>query len=205
MKIIGKIIPLAILAALLGLSGCMTKAHPEKNQYGLSVGPPAREVPASANRRTLLIGNVTAAAGYDNRAMVYKVGADKYESDFYNEYLAPPARLLADQASQYLDRANRKVRVVKTPGLTLAQYGLETYIEALYGDYTAGPPQAVVRIRFTLNDLRGSSPKVMLDQTYAAQSPMADQSPAALAEAAGAALEEILASLNGDIEAVIGQ
>lgn len=200
MKTAKKMAAFTALLALVFAGGCLAKAHPEKNRYALTVESPPKAAASSANRRTLLVGTVTAAAGYDNRAMVYRVGPDKYETDFYNEYLAPPARLLADQCAQYLDSANAKVRVVKTPGLTLAQYGLETYIETIHGDYTVDPPQAVVRVRYTLNDLRGAGPRVILDESYADQSPMADRSAEALAEAASAALENILARLNRDIE-----
>ena len=188
-----------ILALLLTATACLSQPHPVKNHYTLGLSSPETADRPQAARRTLLVGTVTAAAGFDNRSLVYKVGADRFESDFYNEYVAPPARLLADLTSQYLDQSSPRFRVVKTPGLTLAQYGLETYLEALYGDYTTGQPQAVVAIRFTLNDLRGSSPKVMWDKTYRHSASMADKSPQALVEAQGLALNEILAELNKDI------
>lgn len=189
----------AILGALLLATACLAQPHPAKNNYNLRVEAPQAAARPSADRRTLLIGTVTAAAGFDNRGMVYKVGPDRFESDFYNAYVAPPARLLADQSSQYLDQASSRFRVVKTPGLTLAQYGLETYLEAFYGDYTLNPPQAVLAVRYTFNDLRGSAPKVIWDKTYRSSAQLRDKTPDALAEAQGRALSEVLAELNRDI------
>lgn len=189
----------ALMAVLIAATACLAQPHPVKNSYALSAEAPATADRNHGNRRTLLVGSVTAAAGFDNRALVYRVGSDRYENDFYNEFLAPPARLLADQTSQYLDQASPRFRVVKTPGLTLAQYGLETYLEAIYGDYTTAPPQAVLAIRYTLNDLRGASPKVIWDKTYRRALPMGDESPEALTSALSRALGEILAELNGDL------
>ncbi len=187
-----------VVAAALALSACLSQPHPVKNQYRLSAEP--EKSATRTDRRTLLVGAVTVAAGYDNRGLVYRVGPERVEADFYNEFVAPPARLLADQTAQYLDQANNRVRVVKTPGLTLAQFGLETYLEYLHGDFTVDPPRAEIGIRFTLNDLRGSTTRVIFDKTYRRSSPLAERSPAALVAGLSECLREVLAELNRDIE-----
>ena len=193
-------ISLALLAAaVLTLTACLTQAHPQKNLFTLDARPPETQA-NTAKRRTLLAGTVSAAAGYDNRGLVYRVGPDQFENDFYNEFMAPPARLLADQCAQYLDAASRRVRVVKTPGLALADYGLETYLETMHGDFTADPPQGVMAIRFTVNDLRQAPTRVLLDKTYRYSAPMAAKTPEALVAALSRCLEAILAELNGDID-----
>ncbi|MDR0882781.1 MAG: ABC-type transport auxiliary lipoprotein family protein [Candidatus Adiutrix sp.] len=196
----GWLVLLPITACLL-LTACLAQPHPVKHLFGLTVEPAEAALPPPANnRRTLLVGAVTAAAGYDNRGLVYKIGSDQYETDFYNEFMAPPARLLADQTAQYLDRASRRVRVVKSPGLTLASFGLETYLAHIYGDFTTSPPQAELAIRFTFNDLRGRSPRVIFDRVYQARSPITGEKPADVAAALNAALATILSELNLDIE-----
>ena len=198
-----KWISLALLAAaLLLLTACLTQAHPQKNYFTLEVRPPETRVD-TAKRRTLLVGTVSAAAGYDNRGLVYRVGPDKFESDFYNEFLAPPARLLADQCAQYLDASSRRVRAVKTPGLALADYGLETYLETMHGDFTTGPPQAVLAIRFTVNDMRRAPTRVLLDKTYRYTAPMAAKTPEAMVTALSGCLESILAELSGDLDKAV--
>lgn len=194
-----KALKIIVLSALMLLSACLSQPHPAKNQYALKAKPPEAGDKTRADRRTLMIGIVSAAAGFDNRGLVYRVGPERFERDFYNEFMAPPARLLADQTSQYLDQANPRFRVVKSPGLALAQYGLETYLEGIYGDYTVNPPQATLKIRYTLNDLRGGSPKVVWDKTYQRAAIMSDKTPDALIEALGAALSDILNELNRDI------
>ncbi len=191
-----------LLATALMLTACLAQPHPNKNRFGLAaeIGPDS--APAKA-RRTLMLGAAATAAGYDNRALVYKIGPDQYESDFYNEFLAPPARLLVDLVTQYLEAHNAKARVVKSPGLTLADFGLETYLEKLYGDYTVDPPQAVIEVRFTLNDLRGSSGKVLWERTYRRAQPFSGKNPAALVAAFNLGLGGLLDELDHDIEKAI--
>ena len=189
-----------LLAATLMLSACLAQPHPQKNIFSLSPILDEAQAPRPVKRRTLLVGTASAAAGFDNRALVYRVGPDQFESDFYNEFLAPPPRLLVDLATQYLDARNAKVRAVKTPGLTLADFGLETYLESLYGDFTVNQPQAVVKVKYTLNDLRGARPRILLDKTYQAERPFGDRSPAGLVAALNDGLDQILAELNRDIE-----
>lgn len=189
---------LPLLAALL-LSACLAQPHPDKTVFGLNLEPAEVQTRAMAGRRTVLLATVTAASGYENRSLVYKVGPDQFKVDFYNEFLAPPARLLADQTAQYLDRESARFRLVKTPGLALADYGLETYLEHIHGDYSGPVPQADLAIRFTLNDLRGQAPRVVLDRTFQRSRPLAENSPSALAAALRECLAEILNELNQDM------
>ena len=193
---------LVLLGVLFFLAGCVSQPNPEKNMFILNVPQAASDVSNPA-RRTLLVGTASAAAGYENQGLVYRVGPDKYQQDFYNDFLAPPARLLMDMATQYLDARNTKVRVVKTPGLILAAFGLETYLESIYGDYTVDPPQAVFNVRFTLNDLRGDNPKVLFDNNYQRQIPITGKGPAGLVEALNLGLVEVMAELNHDVEQLV--
>jgi hypothetical protein len=161
---------------------------------------PFPEADPPAGQRTLLIGAVTAAAGGDGRALIYRLGDDRYESDFYNAFVAPPVRLLADAEAQHLNRASRRLRVVVSPGLTLADFGLETYVEALYGDYRPTPPLAVLNLRFTLNDLRPARPRVMLDKTYYCARPLEDATPDGLVAALSLCLTDSLDRLARELD-----
>lgn len=188
---------------LLPLTACLAKPHPQKNIFTLTAATPAGPESLPAKRRTLLVGTVSVASGFDNRALIYRIGPNQIEEDFYNEFAAPPARLVADQASQFLDRASKRLRVIKTPGLVIADYGLETYLEEISGDFTQNPPQARLSIRFTMNDLRGSTARVLTERTYSGQKPLADRRPEALVAALGECLTEILAELNHDLNKAV--
>jgi ABC-type uncharacterized transport system auxiliary subunit len=183
---------------------CLGQPHPVKNRFTLAAPEAPEAAVNAAGRRTLLLGSVTAAPAYDGQALVYRLGADRYESDFYNEFLAPPTRLLAEAAADRLTRASRLLRVTVIPGLTVADYGLETHIQDLYGDFRLDPPRAVMTFRFILNDLRPTRARVMLDRLYPCVRPLPEQGgPADLVAAYGLCLADIFESLARDLDQAI--
>ena len=200
-----KLSPIVFLALSLMLS-CLGQPHPVKNRFLLAVSeeaPPAAAVNA-AGRSTLLLGAVTAAPACDGRALVYRLGPDRYESDFYNEFLVPPTRLLAEALADRLTRAGKRLRVAAAPGLTVADFGLETHIQELYGDYSLTPPRAVLALRFTLNDLRPIAAKVILDRLYPCRRSLPEGARAAdLVAAYGLCLGDILDELALDLDRAI--
>ncbi len=199
----GKFLPLmAALLACLGLAACVSQPYPRKNYYSLLIetGPAAEK----AKPYTLLVGAANAASGFEDRSLVYRTGPNQFETDFYNELVAAPARLLADLAAQYLEAMNPKLRAARSPGMKAADFGLEIYLKGLYGDFTEpGKPGAVMDIRFTLNDLRGMEARVVLDKSYACERAAKDEEPAALAAAMNECVDAIFAELNRDVEKAV--
>jgi ABC-type uncharacterized transport system auxiliary subunit len=194
-----------IVSLSLILAACLGQPHPVKNRFNLAV--PEADLGAvvnAAGRRTLLLGAVTAAPAYDGRALLYRVGPDRYENDFYNEFLAPPARLLAETASDRLTRASQRLRVTSVPGLVMADFGLEAHIQDLYGDFRFIPPRAVMTLRFTLNDLQPAVARVALDRLYTCERPLAGRGGAAeLVAAYGLCLADILEELAQNLDRAI--
>lgn len=197
-----KFFPILMFAAL-SLSACFSQPYPSKNYYSLMAEAPKADTVRKARPYTLVLGAVNAASGFEDRFLVYRIGPNQFEADFYNELVAAPARLLADLAAQHLDRINPRLRVVKSPGMKLADFGLEIYLEALYGDFIGENPKAVADIRFTLNDLRTSQAKIALDKTYHCDRPIMDKKPAALVAGLNTCVNEMLTELNQDIDQII--
>ena len=190
----------------LCLAACLGQAHPVKNRFTLALpeAVPGAAVNA-AGRRTLLLGAVTSAPAYDGRAFLYRLGPDRYESDFYNEFLAPPTRLLAEAAADRLTRASRLFRVTTVPGLVTADYGLEIHIQDIYGDFRPDePPRAVLNLRFILSNLKSAAPRVALDRLYpCARSLPARGGAAGLVAAYGLCLDDILEEVARDLDAAV--
>ena len=193
-----------LLAALGLMTACLGQPHPVKNRFSLAAPEHPEAAGNAAGRRTLLLGAVTAAPAYDGRALIYRLGPNRYESDFYNEFLAPPTRLLAEVAAGSLTMASKRLRVVTAPGLAVADFGLETHIQDLYGDFRHTPPRAVLTLRFTLNDLRPTVTKVVLDRLYLCERPLAeDGGPTGLVAAYGLCLADIMAELARDLDQAV--
>lgn len=198
-----KFMLIAAALAVLFLSACFSRPYPGKNYYSLMAEASMMAERAPKIRpRTLILGQAAAAAGFEERFLIYRTGPNRFEADFYNELVAAPARLLADMAAQHLDNINPRLRVLKNPGLLSADFGLEIYLMGFYGDFTGEKPNAAVDIRFTVSDLRSSQAGVILDKTYHRKSPLADKSPAALAAGLGLCASEILTELNRDLEKI---
>ncbi len=194
-----------LFCVTLGTS-CVGQPHLEPNLYQLMANSPQAEPQNSQalKRRLLLIGPFSAGAVYDDLAFVYQVGPEELKTDFYNQFAAPPARLLADQTTQYLNENNKRLRAVKMTGLALADYGLDAYVEAIYGDFTHDEEGvAVIKIRFTLNDLGSAKPRVLLDKVYEERVMCAEKTPEALVAAWSLALSNLLFQVNADIEAAV--
>jgi ABC-type uncharacterized transport system auxiliary subunit len=198
-----KLIPIVFLALSVS-AACLGQPHPVKNRFTLAAPETPVTAVNTAGRRTLLMGAVTAAPAYDSPALVYRLGPDRFESDFYNEFLAPPTRLLAEAAADRLNRAGRRLRVAPAPGLVTADFGLETHIQDLYGDFRQTPPRAVLTLRFILSDLRPTAAKVVLDRLYPCERPLPERSGAAdLVAAYGLCLADILDELVRDMDKAV--
>ena len=186
------------------MAACLGQPHPVKNRFNLAFPESSETAANAAGRPTMLLGAVTAAPAYDGQALVYRLGPNRYESDFYNEFLAPPARLLAEVISNRLTRTSQRLRVTTVPGLAVADYGLETHILNLYGDFHLSPPRAVMTLRFTLSDLRPTKARVILDRLYPCESPLPEKGgPADLIAAFGLCLADTLEELARELDRTI--
>ena len=194
-----------VVFLVLSLTGaCLGQPHPVKNRFTLAAPEAPGTVFNAAGRRTLLLGSVTAAPAYDGRGLVYRLGPDRYESDFYNEFLAPPTRLLAEAAAERLTWGGRRLRVVTAPGLAVADFGLEVHIQDLYGDFRANPPRAVMTLRFILSDLRPAAARAVLDRLYPCERSLPERGEAAdLVAAYGLCLADVIEELAQDLDRAI--
>ena len=196
-----RLLPVFVVALLL--MGCFHKPAPTKNTYSLNISDIKGQTETNTPKKySMIVGQISVASGFEGRSLVYKVGPNQFETDFYNELIAPPDRLLADLAVQYLDTHSTKMQVLKNSGLRLAEFGIEAYIEKLYGDYSQTPHKAVVNIKFTVNDLRPAEPKGLISKNYISEVPISGNSPALLVEGLSRALTQLLAELTADINAL---
>jgi hypothetical protein len=81
-----------------------------------------------------------------------------------------------------------------------APYALEAVVTELYGDFRPGrKPAAVMTIQFTLVDLTGPSPTVVLERFIGRRVDLPDATPDALVRGYSQALGQILEELSTQI------
>ena len=195
---------LAACAALAFAACSIGKPIPQPKTY--VVEPPAPEGVSSVARRpeSLRIGNVRVAAAYASNALVYRMDDVNLISDPYNQFIAEPGAMLADQMAAWLGRAG-PFRTVADPESTRpAHYLLEATVTELYGDFRPGRvPAAVLAVQFALIDQTGARPEAVLERAIARRVDLPRASPDALVRGYGGALAEILGELSTDLQVVL--
>lgn len=190
----------ALLVATL-LAGCgLTRPPPVKATYLLAPTMPERV--AKSQPGALRVGIVNVAGPFRDRSFVVRVSDLRYETDFYHEYVTPPAPMIAEATSRALSRAQvfKHVAAPGTPGQ--ADYVLDGFVSALYADQrNAGACKAVLAISFYLSQADVGSGVPFWSKDYRRDAHCANNSADSFAAALNIDLSEILASLTTDLAA----
>jgi ABC-type uncharacterized transport system auxiliary subunit len=189
------------LAALALASGCsLTRPAPVKASYLLDPSwpaPVARTQPASVR-----VGAITVAAPFRGRSFVVRDTDLRFDSDFYHEFFVPPAVIIGDATVQALVRGKVFADVTR-PGVVVdANWVLDGFVGALYGDARdMAKPAAVLEITYFLSrDDAGSSTPVWT-RVYQRRIAFTASETSAYVAALNVALSEILAELTKDLAA----
>lgn len=186
---------------LVTMIGCATirQSYPEKNFYSLE---PERtnEAAVQAGSATLLVRTFTVSPQFKGSGFVYRLADLTYETDYYNEFIVPPASLISDMVREWLSRSGRFRRVINSFSYAEPTHVLEGHITALYGDMSdKEQPKAVLEMKLFLLAVGSPEPGLASQYTYRKEVPMRESSPRALAEGWNDALEKVLISFEEDL------
>lgn len=139
----------------------------------------------------LKIGAVSVASPFDGRSLVYRLGDQRYEKDFYNVYAAIPAEMIASAERQWFNQANIFSLTIGEGNSFFPYYTLQTTINDFYGDYRVRP-EAVVSVEFVLAVANaGKSNPIIGVNRYSKRIALKDNTPEALILGQQQALAEI--------------
>ena len=139
----------------------------------------------------LKIGAVSVAPPFDGRSLVYRLGDQRYEKDFYNVYAAIPAEMIASAERQWFNQANIFSLTIGEGNSFFPYYTLQTTINDFYGDYRVRP-EAVVSVEFVLAVANaGKSNPIIGVNRYSKRIALKDNTPEALILGQQQALAEI--------------
>jgi uncharacterized lipoprotein YmbA len=139
----------------------------------------------------LKIGSVSVAPPFDGRSLVYRLGDQRYEKDFYNIYSAIPADMIANAERQWFNQANIFSMTVGQGNSLFPFYTLQTTINEFYGDYRVRP-EAVVSVEFILTVTNaGIGNPIIGANRFSKRIALKDNTPQALALGQQQALAEI--------------
>jgi cholesterol transport system auxiliary component len=187
-----------LVVALLAACSAITRPAPIRQTFLLE--PPAPAALAQSQASALRIGNINVAAPFRGKAFVYRMGDLRFETDYYVEFLVPPAAMLTEQTARALERAKPFARVAGPGATTDAAWVLDGFASALYADTReAGKPAAELVIAYYLTPAGGSVVTPVWTHEYRQRVPMRDASAGAYADALNEAFGAILAELARDL------
>ncbi len=191
---------LTLLVWLTVLSGCGSTETYSKKYY---VFDAARSTESSRTQTdfTLDVPRLTIDSAFSGSGLVYRVGDSKYESDFYNEFLASPSAMVTDTIRNWLSMSRLFKRVLDPGSQIDPTHIIEGNITALYGDFREpSSPKATVEMRlFLLETETGQDPLPIFGKTYISSIDIESEDPEGLVEALGRCLATILSTLESDL------
>ena len=188
--------------AVLALAGCSAISRPSPVRQTFLLDPPAPPAVAHSQPGTLRVGTINIAAPFRGKTFVYRVSDLRFDTDYYVEFLVPPATMLTEQTTRALDHAKPFARVAG-PGAGAAadaEWVLDGFATALYADTReAAKPAAELDITYYLTPTAGSQETPVWTREYRQHVPMRDATPVADAEARNKAFGEIVSELARDL------
>ena len=183
---------LLILIAL-GLSACSLPSRGPVTPSRWMLAPERTGAPRQARTDFWLkVGVVAVAAPYDGKSLVYRLGDQRFEKDFYNIYTTIPAEMIANSERQWINKANIFAAAVGQSNSFFPYYILQTTVNEFYGDYRV-KPEAVVSVEFFLTVVNGSKTNPLIGANrYTKRVALKDNTPEALVFGQQQALAEIL-------------
>jgi len=181
-----------LIAVALSLTACSLPSRAPVTPTSWMVSPERTGVPRQARTDFWLkVGVVSVAAPYDGKSLVYRLGDQRYEKDFYNIYSTIPSEMIGNAERQWLNNANIFAAAVGQGNSFFPYYTLQTSVNEFYGDYRVRP-EAVVSVEFFLTVINGSKTNPLIGANrYTKRIPLKDNTPEALVLGQQQALGEI--------------
>ena len=183
-----------LLAAPLVLAGCGLNERPytERRQWPLMARRPQTER-ARANAPILLVRALRAGPGLDVRGLQTLQADGSIRTDFYEEWAAPPAQGAEEALRAWLTATGRYSAVIASGSRLEPDQVLEGELTGLWTIPATG--QAHCAIGITIVAQRASTTRVIMQDRFTAEAPLAGPSPREAVEAQTAALARVLAQV----------
>ena len=191
---------LAIAAAIVALSGCISKP-PLRKQTFIFGAPSIAAGGAGARDHVLGIRRLRITAPFDGRSLVYRTGEFSYVRDPYAEFLDPPENEMMAPVRGWLSNSGLFSDVVDAGSALKPDCIVEISVAELYGDFrSTDHPRAVVTMRLMFfNATNGVPTGSILQQEYSRSVPITATSAAALMGGWNQAIAGIFAQASSDL------
>lgn len=183
----------AVSFIVITLGACSLPQRPALETASWMVAPERGGTPYKPRTDLWLkMGSVSTSPPFDGKSLVYRLGDQRYEKDFYNIYSALPNEMVGNATRQWLNQAQIFSMTVGQGNSFFPYYVLQTSVEEFYGDYRVRP-EAVVTVEFflTATDPKKRDP-VIGKNRFTKRITLKDNTPQALVIGQQEALAQIL-------------
>jgi cholesterol transport system auxiliary component len=147
----------------------------------------------------LKMGSFSVSTPFDTKSLVYRLGDQRYEKDFYNAYISTPSSMFSNATRQWLDQSGIFRLTVAQGTSFFPFYTLQATIDELYGDYR-GKPEAVVSVQFFFAVTNPNIPTPLITaKRYTQRIALENNLPQTLVLGQQQALAAILQQLEADL------
>lgn len=171
---------LIVMVSLLSACAGIQQDYPAKRYYALNV-PVAAGHAARTGKAVLQIAVFRASPQAQGRSLIYRISDERYESDYYNEFLVPPETMLADEARNFMDAQGIFKAVISKASLVFPDYVLEGNVVRMYGDYrNPRTPLAILELELFLLNTDTTQPRIVFHRNYVKETTLSKPAPSDL-------------------------
>ncbi len=141
------------LCSMLLSSGCVKLDRPSLDRKYYTIDVDRGNVDAAVSTsKNLIVRRVKISPRYEDRDLVYRIGENSFEADYYNSFFIPPASLMTQELRVWMSDSGMFANVLGPESMGTGEYLLEGIVNSIYGDYTGEQPKAVLKMQFFLLD-----------------------------------------------------
>jgi len=193
----------ALIACGFVSAACsLSQPYPAKGNFTINPPSPTGSSKPDSAPECIQIDPVSVAPPYGQQSFVYRVGDNQFQTDYYNQFISPPNRLLTGATVEGLARRSSATTVLEPSSTAGCALRLEVHITDLYADLRPGRNLAIIRARFMLlRDTPGTT-TVLGDWSLESAEPLLSPDPPDIAAAYGRGYSAILSRLAKQLAAV---
>ena len=190
-----------LLAVVSSCSGIRNE-YQEKTMFRLEASPAMAGFQDQKTGKALLVKRFGIAPEFEGSPFMYRDNNNRFGSDYYHNYVVPPARMITDLIMENL-YASPLFSPVSPNSMEEIQYRLWGKVIELYGDIRDKEElKATVTIRMVLDKNQDGTFKPVTHKTYTATFPLSEPSPEAYIAGINRGLTKIMNDFFKDLDTV---
>ncbi len=194
-----------LLVCLLGACVKLERPTLDRKYFTLDAVRPAAVEKKVLIDKNLIVRRVKISPRYEDRDLVYKIGANVFESDYYNAFFVPPSAMITQELRVWMGDSGVFANVLGPESMGTGDYLLEGLVNSIYGDYSTPDHKAVLKMQFILINNGDPDLPILYSQDFSREINIKGAGPEALVQAFNKGLESIFVELEKGLAEVVQQ